>query len=51
MCIGGIIMALAQDRALTLVILGAIPVIVLVVGAIIRRAMPLFHIMQKKLTV
>ena len=49
MCIGGIIMALAQDRALTLVILGAIPVIVLVVGAIIRRAMPLFHIMQKKI--
>lgn len=49
MCIGGIIMALAQDRTLTLVILAVMPVIVLVVGAIISRAVPLFRLMQKKI--
>ena len=49
MCIGGIIMALSKDKALSLVLLVSIPVIAAVIGIIMRQAMPLFRLMQIKL--
>lgn len=49
MCIGGIIMAFSEDRPLSLVIAVAVPVIVMVIGIIISKALPLFRLMQLKL--
>lgn len=49
MCIGGIIMALSQDKPLSLVLLVSIPLIAAVIAIIMRKAMPLFRIMQIKL--
>jgi ATP-binding cassette subfamily B multidrug efflux pump len=49
MGIGGIIMALRQDTRLSLTLVVILPVMVVVLGAIIRRAVPLFRSMQKKL--
>jgi ATP-binding cassette subfamily B multidrug efflux pump len=49
MGIGGIIMALRQDARLSLVLVVILPVMVLVLGSIIRLAIPLFRSMQKKL--
>ncbi|MGE5380915.1 MAG: ABC transporter ATP-binding protein [Methylocystaceae bacterium] len=49
MCIGGIIMAFSEDRPLSLVIAVAVPVIAMVIGIIISKALPLFRLMQLKL--
>lgn len=49
MIIGGIVMALRQDAPLTITLAVIIPVMALVLGAIIRRAIPLFRSMQVKL--
>lgn len=49
MCIGGIIMALSQDKPLTLVLLVSIPIIAAVIGIIMSKAIPLFRLMQIKL--
>ncbi len=49
MCIGGIIMALSQDKPLTLILLVSIPVIAAVIGIIMSKAIPLFQLMQIKL--
>lgn len=48
MGIGGLIMAVRQDRPLSLTLVVILPVMGLVLWAIIRRAIPLFQSMQKK---
>lgn len=47
MIIGGLIMALSKDVPLTLVLVGAIPVLAAVIAAIARKAMPLFTVLQQ----
>jgi ATP-binding cassette subfamily B multidrug efflux pump len=47
--VGGIVMALRQDVRLSVVLVVILPVMVLVLGSIIRLAIPLFRSMQKKL--
>jgi ATP-binding cassette subfamily B protein len=49
MAIGGVILALSQDRVLVWVLIAAIPIVFSVFVLIIRRAVPLFQIMQVKL--
>jgi ATP-binding cassette subfamily B multidrug efflux pump len=49
MGIGGIIMALRQDVRLSWTLAVIVPVMVLVLGVVIRRAVPLFRSMQKKI--
>lgn len=49
MCIGGIIMALTKDSKLTLVLAVSIPVLILTIFTIQRKAIPLFKAMQVKL--
>ena len=49
MAIGGVIMALRLDVPLSSVILVAIPVMAVFLGLVVRRAMPLFRSMQKKI--
>jgi len=49
MIIGGLIMALLQDRPLTLVLAVSVPILVLAIVLILRRALPLFQLMQVKL--
>jgi ATP-binding cassette subfamily B protein len=48
MCIGGIIMAVSKDPMLSLVIVCAIPVLVLTIVSIGRKASPLFRSLQAK---
>lgn len=49
MAIGGIIMALSQDRQLTLVLAVAIPVLAGTILLVVLKGMPLFRSMQVKL--
>jgi ATP-binding cassette subfamily B protein len=49
LAIGGVIMALQQDLALSLIMAVAIPVLLLSVGAIIVRTVPLFRVMQERI--
>src|SRR5690606_3501091 len=44
MCIGGVIMALQEDAGLSWLVLVAVPVMVVVVGLIIRRMIPQFRL-------
>lgn len=48
MAVGGIFMALKEDRPLTLVLAVAVPVLALVVAIIASRMIPLFKLVQKK---
>jgi len=49
MLIGGIIMAVAQDRGLSWILVVIIPVLVGTIVLLMTRAIPLFQVMQKKL--
>ena len=49
MCIGGIIMALREDINLSWLVWVSVPVLIVVVGYIVVRLMPLFRSMQKKI--
>ncbi len=49
MMVGGLIMALSQDRPLTLVLVVAVPVLLLAITVILRQGIPLFRLMQLKL--
>ena len=48
MCIGGVIMAVRQDAPLSLLIAVIVPIIILILAAVMYKALPLFKIMQKK---
>jgi ATP-binding cassette, subfamily B, multidrug efflux pump len=47
--LGGVIMALQQDVPLTGILLVIIPIMALLIGVVMSRAIPLFQAMQKKL--
>ncbi len=49
MLIGALIMAITMNAKLALVVLAVIPVLVLLIGLVIKTAFPRFEIMQKKL--
>src|ERR1700674_5629730 len=49
MCVGGIIMALRQDVGLSWLMLVCIPVLVLAIGLIVIRMVPLFRSMQARI--
>ncbi len=49
MAIGGIIMAMRQDLALSTMIIVIIPVMGVIIGLMLRQAMPLFTSMQAKI--
>ncbi len=49
MAIGGIIMALAQDTTLAWILVVAVPFLVVAILLLMRAAIPLFTVMQKKL--
>ncbi len=49
MCIGGIIMALRQDVGLSWLMVVCIPVLVVAIGLIISRMVPLFRAMQTRI--
>ncbi|MFC5467971.1 ABC transporter ATP-binding protein [Cohnella suwonensis] len=48
MCIGGLIMAVSKDAHLSLVFVGALPILALTIYAIASRGIPYFKAMQKK---
>jgi ATP-binding cassette subfamily B protein len=49
MMIGGLIMALRQDIPLTGILLVIVPMMVIIIGLLVRRALPLFQGMQRKI--
>jgi ATP-binding cassette subfamily B protein len=49
MMIGGLIMALSQDRPLTLVLAVSVPLLASVIYLLLRRSIPLFQVMQVKI--
>jgi ATP-binding cassette subfamily B multidrug efflux pump len=49
MCVGGIIMALREDVGLSWLMLVCVPVMVIVVGLIMRQAIPQFRLMQERI--
>ena len=48
-CIGGIIMALNEDRPLTWVLVVVIPLLTVIIGSVLKKGLPLFKLMQVKL--
>jgi ATP-binding cassette subfamily B protein len=49
MCVGGIIMALRQDVGLAWLIALSVTILVVAIGLIVSRMVPLFRVMQKRL--
>ncbi|WP_273122869.1 ABC transporter ATP-binding protein [Bacillus weihaiensis] len=48
MLIGGVFLAISRDASLSLVFLGALPILAIVIVFIARKAIPLFSALQKK---
>jgi len=49
MMVGGFIMALRQDVPLTGILLVIVPIMIVIIGLLVRRAVPLFQAMQRKI--
>ncbi|NUW31609.1 ABC transporter ATP-binding protein [Nonomuraea sp. SMC257] len=49
MCVGGIVLALRQDTALSSLLLVLLPVMIVMVGVIVMRMRPLFRTMQERI--
>ncbi|GAA2304720.1 hypothetical protein GCM10010149_63070 [Nonomuraea roseoviolacea subsp. roseoviolacea] len=49
MCVGGIVLALRQDTALSSLLLVVLPVMIVLVGVIVMRMRPLFRTMQERI--
>ncbi|MGI8577908.1 MAG: ABC transporter ATP-binding protein [Nocardioidaceae bacterium] len=49
MCVGGIIMALREDVGLSWLMVVAVPILVISIGLIIRRMVPQFRAMQRRI--
>jgi len=49
MIVGGVIMALRQDVPLTGILVVIVPIMAVIIGTLVRRAMPLFRAMQAKI--
>lgn len=48
MAIGGVIMAMATDRTLSLIIVVVVPVLAIIIGVIAAKGMPIFRSLQEK---
>ncbi|MEV0973266.1 ABC transporter ATP-binding protein [Microtetraspora glauca] len=48
MCVGGIVLALRQDAALSSLLVVVLPVMIVIVGLIVMRMRPLFRTMQER---
>ncbi len=51
MMVGGVVMALREDVGLSWLMLVSVPVLVLAIGAVVRRMVPGFRAMQKRIDV
>ncbi|WP_448616629.1 ABC transporter ATP-binding protein [Modestobacter sp. URMC 112] len=51
MCVGGVVMALDEDVVLSWLVVVAVPVLVVAVGLVIRRMVPLFRLVQTRIDV
>ena len=49
MLVGGLVMALRQDVPLSGILLVIVPIMLVIIGALVRRAMPLFRTMQLRI--
>ncbi|WP_214102562.1 ABC transporter ATP-binding protein [Acrocarpospora catenulata] len=49
MCVGGIVLALRQDTALSSLLLVALPLMIVIVSLIVMRMRPLFRTMQERI--
>ena len=49
MAIGGVLMVVRKDSQLALILLGLIPVITIVIASVMKKGVPLFKSLQKKL--
>ncbi len=49
MCVGGIVMALREDVGLSWLMGVSVPILIVAIGLIIRRMVPSFRLMQKRL--
>ncbi|MCU1691424.1 MAG: Xenobiotic-transporting ATPase [Frankiales bacterium] len=49
MCVGGVVMALREDVGLSWLMVVSVPALVLSVGLVIRRMVPLFRLMQVRI--
>lgn len=49
MAVGGVMMAVSKDAKLSLVIIAALPVLAVAIWLIMRKGIPLFKVLQKKL--
>jgi ATP-binding cassette subfamily B protein len=49
MCVGGVLMALNQDVPLSSLLLVIVPVLAVVIGLLISRLRPLFHLTQERI--
>jgi ATP-binding cassette subfamily B protein len=49
MCVGGIVMALREDVPLSALLIVIVPLMAVVIGSVVVRAMPLFRAMQVKI--
>ncbi|GAA5038082.1 ATP-binding cassette subfamily B protein [Thermocatellispora tengchongensis] len=49
MCVGGIVLALRQDTALSSLLLVVLPLMIVIVGLIVMRMRPLFRAMQERI--
>jgi ATP-binding cassette subfamily B protein len=49
MMVGGLVMALREDIQLTGLLFVIVPIMVVIIGLLVRRAMPLFREMQRKI--
>ncbi|MEV3982623.1 ABC transporter ATP-binding protein [Nonomuraea sp. NPDC049758] len=49
MCVGGIVLALRQDTALSSLLLVVLPVMIVIVGLVVWRMRPLFRTMQERI--
>jgi ATP-binding cassette subfamily B protein len=51
MCIGGVVMALNEDIGLSWLMVVSVPVLVISIGLVIRRMVPLFRLVQTRIDV
>ncbi|WP_049562589.1 ABC transporter ATP-binding protein [Nonomuraea sp. SBT364] len=49
MCVGGIVLALRQDAALSSLLVVVLPLMIVIVGVIVMRMRPLFRAMQERI--
>jgi ATP-binding cassette subfamily B multidrug efflux pump len=49
MCVGGIVMALREDKSLTWVLVVVVPILTAIIGTVLVKGIPLFKLMQIKL--